>query len=313
MNNYQRKLAEEQRAKQERENVSEESLRAAQLAKAEYLMTNPGDEKFASIAISIQMSAFRGRLDAVEWFINSKKVHPDEIDNKGYAAIHYAAEKGHDNCVASLLKYKGFVDIRSFGGMTPLMSACKGGFPHIVRQLYEAGASLLSQDNSGMTAAHYAAQEDHDTCIQMLYTLAEEEKAKIEKAYIEDILRNGRKKSVAPKPITDESSFLSVPNVEEMKQDEAFTPLKVLQVPSKNGLRPLHVAAGFDSRKVIALLIQYKVDINPLDNVEETPLHKSARRNFNLSYNMLKEGGANDRLRNSMRETPADVLIDNSY
>jgi hypothetical protein len=59
------------------------------------LRDNPGTEKFASIAISIQLAAFHGRLDSVLWFLDSKRTHADEVDAKGLRAIHYAAERGH--------------------------------------------------------------------------------------------------------------------------------------------------------------------------------------------------------------------------
>jgi hypothetical protein len=50
--------------------------------------------------------------------------------------------------------------------------------------------------------------------------------------------------------------------------------------------------------------------VNVRDNMMETPMHKAARRNYILAYNMLKEAGGRDTLLNLMGETPADVLVD---
>lgn len=55
---------------------------------------NPGEEKFARLSGSLQLGAFGGRLDAVKWFLR-KHTPIDECDLKGFAALHYAAEKGH--------------------------------------------------------------------------------------------------------------------------------------------------------------------------------------------------------------------------
>jgi hypothetical protein len=70
-------------------------LRARQLARIQELKLNPREEKFAYIAVSIQQAAFQGRQDSVQWFIETRRARPDDIDSKGYCAIHYAAECGH--------------------------------------------------------------------------------------------------------------------------------------------------------------------------------------------------------------------------
>jgi hypothetical protein len=39
-------------------------------------------------------------------------------------------------------------------------------------------------------------------------------------------------------------------------------------------------------------------------------MHKAARRSFYLTYELLQEHGGNETLKNAMRESPADVMVD---
>ena len=72
------------------------TILANRLKRIDELQMNPGDEKFAMLSGSMHLGAFRGRLDAVKWFIQKNKAQPEDLDSKGYCAIHYAAEQGHD-------------------------------------------------------------------------------------------------------------------------------------------------------------------------------------------------------------------------
>lgn len=232
---------------------------------------NPGDENFAMLSLTIHLGAFRGRLDTVKWFIKKNKNTPEDLDSKGYCAIHYAAEQGHNeydfklivfvyyNCqcyhriIKFLLSKECDVDIKSEGGMTPLMCAAKGGKPATLRYLWEEGAVLHARDNAGQTAAHYAAQEDHADCISELLLLCREQ---IEAIHLEAQMAaeadaaNGLS---AKKPeVEDEGKD------EDGEDEEPLEPLSeeaVLDGQSHNGTRPLHVAASFDSVKVIKTLL----------------------------------------------------------
>lgn len=42
----------------------------------------------------------------------------------------------------------------------------------------------------------------------------------------------------------------------------------------------------------------------------ETAMHRAARRNYFQAYALLKGAGGRDDIRNLMRETPADVMVD---
>lgn len=171
------------------------------------------------------------------------------------------------------------------GEITPSMMAAKGGNPNILRMLFINGANLLAQDVSGMTAAHYAAQEDNDSCIGMLdvlsidhfnnllntETLKTEEENMIQS---NEIGKLSKMNSVVSMPTVSASasvvSYTTSANASasmheasaDMQHLISFVPKSVLQTPAKNGAHPLHVACAFDSRRVIQLLLQIGVAVS---------------------------------------------------
>ena len=59
-------------------------------------MVDPGEEKFAALSLSIHLAATQGRVDAVNWFVRTRRATADDYDGKGMCPVHYAAEKGHE-------------------------------------------------------------------------------------------------------------------------------------------------------------------------------------------------------------------------
>jgi len=84
----------------------------------------------------------------------------------------------------------------------------------------------------------------------------------------------------------------------------------IIDIVSRNGTRPLHVAATFNAFRSVDFLMAHGADINATDSAGETPLHKAARRsNFDVYRAILKAGG-DDSVRNLARETPKELLAD---
>lgn len=85
----------------------------------------------------------------------------------------------------------------------------------------------------------------------------------------------------------------------------------VVDTPSSNGLRPLHMSALCNSLDCVRYLISANVDIEAKDKVGETALHKAARKSYFAIYSMLvKDGYANESAFNMSRQTPAQILKD---
>ena len=62
---------------------------------------------------------------------------------RGQAALHIAAELGHEEVVDILLGANAFVNVRNKHGMTPLHLAARKGFNSIVKQLVLNHSDLL--------------------------------------------------------------------------------------------------------------------------------------------------------------------------
>ncbi len=88
---------------------------------------------------------------------------------------------------------------------------------------------------------------------------------------------------------------------------------QVIDSQSKNGSRPLHVAAAFDSREAIAALLRHGAQVGSKDSVSETPLHRAARRSYMVSYRLLTEAGADENEKNAMHESARDLRVDVNY
>ena len=86
----------------------------------------------------------------------------------------------------------------------------------------------------------------------------------------------------------------------------------IVDLPSRNGTRPSHIAATYDSLGVLELLIRVKCEINAQDSAGENTLHKAARRCNTDAYKMIVKAGGYENVKNTSRETAAGLLKDNS-
>jgi ankyrin repeat protein len=86
----------------------------------------------------------------------------------------------------------------------------------------------------------------------------------------------------------------------------------IVDIPSRNGTRPIHIAATYNSLRVLALLIKTGAKLNAQDTAGENSLHKAARRCNTDAYKMLVAAGGYEDVRNTSRETAKELLKDNS-
>lgn len=86
----------------------------------------------------------------------------------------------------------------------------------------------------------------------------------------------------------------------------------IVDIPSKNGTRPIHIAATYNALKVIDFLIKTGAEINATDTAGETSMHKAARRGNHDAYKLLKAAGGYENVKNTSRETALELLKDAS-
>jgi hypothetical protein len=70
--------------------------------------------------------------------------------------------------VKTLSTRSSTLDYRFDIGITPLVSACVGNNPDVVKLILEAGASVDYADDQGWTALHWCAQGGRDACAEIL-------------------------------------------------------------------------------------------------------------------------------------------------
>lgn len=86
---------------------------------------------------------------------------PQQVDSKGFAAIHHAAEAGHASVLAVLYAHDpSLLGATTSGGATVLHVAARAGLENAVDWILSHGEGLIdinSMDSDGRTALYYAA------------------------------------------------------------------------------------------------------------------------------------------------------------
>jgi ankyrin repeat protein len=291
-----------------------------------------GTEKqklFAVMYSTLHKAAQDGNCEGILHFINSRINHIDDYDVKGLCALHYAAERGHVSACALIIKRGCDVDVRSVDESTAVMFAAKNGHVPVIRLLHESGAELLALNRSGLSAAHYACQGDHAETLQILLELFRDDQT-----YIRENNKKINNDTSIPYEVTEHNTdnpsggssddtrhtrFLEGCIVAQKYftlsiQDLLFRPSHhVIDLPSNNGARPLHLAATVDARNCVEYLLDSSILPNNIDNNGDSALHKAGRFNHFTVYRLLVSKGADESLINMMRESPQELLRDESH
>ena len=128
----------------------------------------------------IHVSAQRGSLDILRFFVDGGYCNPDITDASNRTPLYLSAQEGHLEIVDYLLdcpSYQrprvGLVDMPDNNGNTALHAACSRGHPNIVSTITGAYKSLsidiYSVNDSGQTPLHLAAANGHvNTAMSLL-------------------------------------------------------------------------------------------------------------------------------------------------
>lgn len=83
----------------------------------------------------------------------------DITDDLGQSLLHFAADRGHNDCASILLKAGANPNASDDEGISVLQTAVIGGHIRIARMLLEAGANPDQKDQDGDTARSYAKND----------------------------------------------------------------------------------------------------------------------------------------------------------
>ncbi|XP_027477398.1 ankyrin repeat domain-containing protein 53 [Zalophus californianus] len=135
---------------------------------------NPDDEWDQS-AIGSYYELFAAALGNLEWLRFCLNRDRDKIpaDDKGFTAIHFAAQNGKLTCLQVLVEeYKFPVDLPTNNGQTPLHLVIHGDNKTMtlpcIHYLLNQGAALNTQTCNGSTPLHLAACKGLLSCVKVL-------------------------------------------------------------------------------------------------------------------------------------------------
>ncbi len=105
---------------------------------------------------ALMMAAFKGN----KVFVAALLARGALVNQKGWAALHYAAAGGHADIAALLLDKHATIDAESPGRQTPLMIAAREGHEAVVNLLLKEGADARLANTDGQSAAQLALSRD---------------------------------------------------------------------------------------------------------------------------------------------------------
>ena len=227
---------------------------------------------------------------------NNADVHAKTADTywRAVAPLHLAALKGHTNLVALLLANNADVNVRDGFGSTPLHFAAdpsllfpqekaNGGFEAVAELLLASKADVNAKDDDGRTPLYHAEARGNQA--------------------IADLLR--RHGGIATtEPVDNEihmaardGKFIKVWHRIKRNPDRVFS-----RDHQKN--TPLHRAVYQGHKRVVALLLANKAEVNARDYDSRTPLHLAAMRAHKDVAGLLLANGAKVDARDNGWMTP---------
>ncbi len=255
------------------------------------------------------------------------------IQENGDAPIHIASSKGCVKEVKRLIrKNRTSIDARNLHGVTPLHYAANNGRYKVVKLLTSAQANVHATDNATFTALHHAAFGGHvdiaeflidkkiavDALLQSggtpLFIAVERRHLEM----VEFLIARGANVNVIDKdgntPLHNAVSFGRVGMVIFLLQLRGDNKVKI-NVANHKGQTPLHVAVRWDITGIVdqrttaqfiaALLIETGAELDVLDNVGVTPLHRAAAANLlDAAKHLIKHNAHLRGMDNHPEETP---------
>jgi ankyrin repeat protein len=130
-----------------------------------------GNQSFLRVYMTpVLLAASLGKLDMVQLFVGrGANIHATS-PIRGMAALHFAAEKGHEEVVVYLLDNGADPMRLDESGHTPLMWASDRGHMRVVLLLLEpmGGQGLETRDRFGWTALNVAIRGGHEEVVAEL-------------------------------------------------------------------------------------------------------------------------------------------------
>ncbi len=197
-----------------------------------------------------------------------------------------AVRAGCLDCVKLFVRRGAGLELRDSQGRTPLILAARQGAAAVVRFLLNAGASPESVDDSGRNALWWAAREGNSETALLL-------------------LESG----VLPEADTDGVGPLHLAaGNDDARLVAALLPLASPEGASRDGSRPLHVAAHHGAPAALLELLAAGAEVDAANAAGDTALMVAVRAGYPGCARQLLEAGASMIRRNTRFESAASLM-----
>lgn len=119
---------------------------------------------------ALHWAAVRGSLECMTALLRHDQTDAKVVDSKGYSLCHVAAQYGQTEILYhAFMKYNLDVDAPDVDGRTPLHWAAYKGHRDCVKLLIMTGADVMRVDTEGCSALHWASIKGHtEACMALL-------------------------------------------------------------------------------------------------------------------------------------------------
>ncbi len=236
------------------------------------------------LRMPLERAAARGNIDLFNKLLGAGA--------DGSAAVHVAAESGHDGMVSTLLMRGVDKDALDDGKNTPLIHAADEGHLRVVTTLLAAGADCKVRNNDGYSALDYAASKGHVNVFQAILGHGANVNARNDDGYT--------------------ALHMAARSDQACVVDALVEAGADVELMCNLDTTPLANAALFSSCKAMLALRQCGAEIHARDKFGSTALHLACfgkRRGLEVAVDLLLRWGADETAVNNDGQTPADVLL----
>lgn len=198
----------------------------------------------------------------------SQGAQPDTLSKEGTTALHYAAENGHADIAAYVLKKCIDVHIKNLEDDTALHTSCRNGHFAVTNVLLLHGADPCKTGEGGATPLHYAVIMGHLPIVKLLTT------------YPVDINAVDIRDKETPLHLACANQNL--PIVAHLLSAQANPNAQNIR-----GQTPLLFACHAGHLAIIKLLLSHKADPEIRSGSGESPLARAWRKRRNHVVNYL--------------------------
>ena len=127
------------------------------------------DSRNATGRTPLMNAALNGDVQVVKSIMN-RRADPSLMDNRGWNALHLAAQGGDTDIISLIHTHLPNIESKTGEGHTPLMVAAFTGKLHAVKWFLEKGAAVACECNRGWNTLRYAAKGGDTDIISLIHT-----------------------------------------------------------------------------------------------------------------------------------------------